>query len=333
MINFRFHLASLIAVFLALAIGIVMGSTVIKEATVDVLRSQIHRVERTSNARERTNDQLRGQIDNLDDYLRQSAPYTVRGTLAGVTVAVVAVRGVDGGATKATAQLIQQAGGFTPGILWLEPTWALKNAADARKLGALLGEPDAPARRIRDDAINALARRLSGSESPALASVTRLAPTTTTVAPAGAGGPDLLSELVDAGFLSLEDVGGQAGKTFTLADFPGTTARVLLVTGTDGSVDTTTLVEPLARALVTAKVPTAVASVYHDQQGKPGRSSVLAPIRSDGTLSRQVSTVDDLDLGAGQVASVLALGELETRIGHYGYGDGSTAILPPAQGS
>ena len=51
MINFRFHLASLIAVFLALAIGIVMGSTVVKEATVKGLRSEIHRVERSSNAR------------------------------------------------------------------------------------------------------------------------------------------------------------------------------------------------------------------------------------------------------------------------------------------
>ena len=53
MINFRFHLASLIAVFLALAIGIVMGSTVVKEATVKGLRAEIHRVERSSNARQR----------------------------------------------------------------------------------------------------------------------------------------------------------------------------------------------------------------------------------------------------------------------------------------
>src|SRR5690349_17261074 len=107
MINFRFHLASLIAVFLALAVGIVMGSTVIKEATVDVLRSQIHRVERTSNARERTNDQLRGRVDDLDQFVRESSAYAVRGTLAGVTVAVVAVRGVDGDAAKATTQLVQ----------------------------------------------------------------------------------------------------------------------------------------------------------------------------------------------------------------------------------
>lgn len=317
MINFRFHLASLIAVFLALAVGIVMGSTVIKEATVDVLRSQIHRVERTSNARERTNDQLRGRVGDLDQFVRESSAYAVRGTLAGVTVAVVAVRGVDGDAAKATTQLVQDAGGFTPGILWLEPSWSLKSADDTRTLGTLLGEPDAPARRIRDDALNALARRLSGA-----------APVTATP---GAG--DLLGALVDGGFVSLENVGSQTDKTFSLADFPGATARVLLVEGTDGTPEVNAIVPPLARSLASMRVPTEVGSVYRDQQGKPGRASLLSAIRGDSTLSKQVSTVDDLDLGAGQVASVLALAELESRVGHYGYGNGASAVVPPAKPS
>ena len=37
MINFRFHIVSLIAVFLALALGIVMGATVVNRAIVDRL--------------------------------------------------------------------------------------------------------------------------------------------------------------------------------------------------------------------------------------------------------------------------------------------------------
>ena len=332
MINFRFHLASLIAVFLALAVGIVMGSTVIKEATVDVLRSQIHRVERTSDARQHTNDQLRGQVGDLDEYVRESSQYAVRGTLAGVTVAVVAVRGVDGAATKATTQLVQAAGGFTPGILWLEPSWALKTPDDTRKLGALLGEPDAPAKRVRDDALNALARRLSGSVAVTTGLGVPTAPVTTPPT-TEQGGTDLLTALVDGGFVSLENVGNQTDKTFSLADFPGATARVLLVDGTDGTPDVNALVMPLARSLVSMRVPTAVGSVYREQQGKPGRASLVSAIRSDGTLSKEVSTVDDLDLGAGQVASVLALAELESRVGHYGYGAGASAVVPPAKPS
>ena len=41
MINFRFHIASLVAVFLALALGVVMGSTVVDRAIVESLRTQI----------------------------------------------------------------------------------------------------------------------------------------------------------------------------------------------------------------------------------------------------------------------------------------------------
>ena len=40
MLNFRFHVVSLVAVFLALAIGIIMGSTVIDRALVDTLEEQ-----------------------------------------------------------------------------------------------------------------------------------------------------------------------------------------------------------------------------------------------------------------------------------------------------
>src|SRR5207302_10817979 len=100
MINFRFHLASLIAVFLALAIGIVMGSTVVKEATVKGLRAEIHRVERSSNARQRENSALKSQVNDLQAYVRGSVPHSVPGSLSGVTVAIVAVRGVDGGVAR-----------------------------------------------------------------------------------------------------------------------------------------------------------------------------------------------------------------------------------------
>ena len=40
MIDFRYHLVSIVAVFLALAIGIVLGSTELQGGTLDVLRSR-----------------------------------------------------------------------------------------------------------------------------------------------------------------------------------------------------------------------------------------------------------------------------------------------------
>ena len=53
------------------------------------------------------------------------------------------------------------------------------------------------------------------------------------------------------------------------------------------------------------------------------------PILDDKVLSRAVSTVDDLDLVQGQIAAVLALAIGSGNVGHYGYGTGASAPLPP----
>ena len=48
MISLRYHIVSLVAVFLALALGIVVGSTVLQEGTVSVLRATSERVRQES---------------------------------------------------------------------------------------------------------------------------------------------------------------------------------------------------------------------------------------------------------------------------------------------
>ena len=66
MINFRFHLVSLVAVFLALALGVVMGSTVIDRAIVDRLSSQIDSVKKRADAERADNRALRDQVKGLE---------------------------------------------------------------------------------------------------------------------------------------------------------------------------------------------------------------------------------------------------------------------------
>ena len=45
MINFRFHVVSLIAIFLALALGVVIGAGVIDRGVVDTLNNRLDSVE------------------------------------------------------------------------------------------------------------------------------------------------------------------------------------------------------------------------------------------------------------------------------------------------
>jgi hypothetical protein len=80
-------------------------------------------------------------------------------------------------------------------------------------------------------------------------------------------------------------------------------------------------------------VPTVAAEVYRATDEQPSRGTVMEPIRDDGALAASVSTVDDLELVQGQVATVLALAESgESKIGHYGYGSGADQALPAWSG-
>lgn len=310
MINFRFHIVSLIAVFLALALGIVMGATVVNRAIVDRLNSRIDTVEKNANARKTESDQLRGQVGQLNGYIDGTKDFAVAGRLDGATLATIATRGVDADAVKQTVALAQQAGARAPGILWLEGKLALPNADAVRQLGELLGKTGQSAKATRDEAWNALASRVA------------------TGVGAAANGRDLLAALVDAGFISFEPVGNQ-GDSFSAASFSGGDVRVLLIDGSNGQVNGNEALAPLSNALVANRLRLVVGEVFAEKDGGPKRGATLAPVRGDDSLKQTVSTIDDVDLVEGRVASVLALADLNRNVvGQYGYGTGATKSAP-----
>ena len=71
MINFRFHLVSLIAVFLAVGLGILVGSTVVDQVIVDRLDHEIRSVSHESNQLKSDNSQLKDEVSKLNDFLQQ----------------------------------------------------------------------------------------------------------------------------------------------------------------------------------------------------------------------------------------------------------------------
>ncbi len=308
MINFRYHLVSLVAVFLALTVGIVMGSTVIDRAIVDGLRQQISDVRDRADRTKAENRDLGSDLDERDAYIEATQRFTVEGRLDGVPVVVVAPRGANADAVRAAATLVQEAGARAPAVLWLEPKWALDAVADAEALAEALGS-DRVGRRstLRANGWSRLAERL------------------------GAGGPelagDVLAKLVNAGFVSLERVGDQGEPA--PAAYPGAGARVLLVGSVAAKVEVPGLVVAVARALRGASVPTVVAEEAAGAPDASERGGVVAPIRDDSELSRVVSTVDGLDLPTGRVAAVLALSDLgRGAVGSYGTANGANAPVP-----
>ena len=310
MINFRFHIVSLIAVFLALALGVVMGATVVNRAIVDRLNERIDTVEKNANARKTESDQLRGQVGQLRGYIDGTKDFAVSSRLDGTTLATIATRGVDADAVKQTVALAQQAGARAPGILWLEGKLALSDADTVRQLDELLGKTGQNAKATRDEAWNALASRVA------------------TGGGAAANGRDLLAALADAGFISFEPVGTQ-GANFSPASFSGGDVKVLLVDGTNGQVNGNEVLAPFSNALVANRLRLVVGDVFAQKDKGPKRGAMLAPIRESDALKQAVSTVDDVDLVEGRVASVLALADMNRNVvGQYGYGSGATKSAP-----
>jgi hypothetical protein len=215
MINFRFHIASLIAVFLALALGVVMGSTVIDRAIVDSLRSRINTVEDNVDREKARNDALTTERDQLNQYVEQSAPWTVDGQLTDQAVGIIAERGINEDTVKAQAALLRQGGGTVPGILWLEAPWSLGgDGTNSDALRAALGSSTNRDNALRTEALTALARRLGqGSAAP--------------------GESDVVDALAKAGFVTLE---GAGDGDVSAATFPGPNMTALLLGGPESTI-------------------------------------------------------------------------------------------------
>jgi len=307
-INFRFHIASLVAVFLALALGIVIGSTVIDRAIVDNLNDRLDTIQSEARATRRDNRILLDKTADQQDYLDQLKAFAVANQLDGVPVVPIGVRGVDESPVEDTVELARESGAVVPGVLWLEPKLALEDDASVEELATILGDPTLTRREARATLWQALAARLRAGG----------APTT--------GDSDLLQALVDGGFVQFEAV-GDTPDDFSLSNFPGLGSRVLLADGVGGQLSVARTAVPLARAFAADGVPLVAGEVWREEDGGPDRGTIVAPIRDDDDLSAEVSTVDDLDMLEGRIAAVLALSDL-TRgtVGKYGYADGATPV-------
>jgi hypothetical protein len=294
---------SLVAVFLALAMGVVVGSTLIDRAIVDRLDRSVASVSDRLDRQRDENAQLRRELSELRDYADSTAPAVVDGALDGGAVAVVAERGVDPDVVEASVATMQQADGAVPGILWLEPSWSLNDDADRAKMAQVLDVPDTGPGRLRDRAWGRLVTALQG----------------------GSVQGDPLQDLAGAGFVSYQDVGNvESGVT----DLAGVGEQVVLVSGPQAQLDPE-LTLALGRGLVRAGVPSVVAEAWHQDDEGPSRGTVAGLVRDQDDLADSVSTVDDLDLVQGRVATTLALADLRSGVrGHYGYGDDADRPVP-----
>lgn len=340
MINLRYHIVSLVAVFLALGMGIVMGSTVIDRVTVDALNNKLEDVRNSTNGIRDDNGRLRDQVRQGDDFAKTTRDDLLRGHLKGVPVLIVAVAGVDRKPVEELRAALVTAQATVEGTVWFTSKMRLTGDADVRSLADALG--------LTVDRPDVVRRQALGRILP--------------VRDPAATEPSALASLSAAGFITYDPPStvptptAAAGTGPTVAPVPPTLAslplpgtRYLVVSGAGAEVGDDLVAVPFVQAasqLSSSQTSTSVAGSAQQQGGQQqgggrvvavesgqdtqgGRAVFVGLLRGDAVVTTRVSTVDNLESAMGQTAAVLALEALAVpRFGHFGVGPGAQRVVP-----
>lgn len=309
MINLRYHIVSLVAVFLALGLGIVMGTTVIDRVTVDALNDRLDTVQRSQGAVREENGRLKAQVDQGQDFAVATRDQLLRGHLRNVPVLVVAVAGIDRRPVDELRQALVGAQANLEGTIWFTSKMRLTSDGDVRALATAL---DLPVDRPEVVRRQALAKVASARETAAAEA-------------------SPLAALQIAGFITYEAPPLPTSTTTTaapptLASLPLANTRYLVVSGAGAEVGDDVVAVPLVQAYAQASGRVVAAESGVDTDG--GRAVFVGLLRGD-SLAARMSTVDNIESPMGQTAAVLALEDLGIpRFGHYGVGRGAQRVLP-----
>ncbi|MFN2502634.1 MAG: copper transporter [Acidimicrobiales bacterium] len=313
MINLRYHIVSLMAVFLALALGVVMGSTVIDRAIVDGLENQVNSVGARATRTANENRALRDQLNLMQNFAQEARDQLVEGHLRGVPVLVIVVQGIDRKPVEALREALATAEAIPAGTLLLTNKLRLDNDTDIRSLGTTLSLNSTSADAVRGQFVSRVAGVLDGSVSDS----------------------NVIPALAAAGFLGYEPPASTptTAASLGLTSFPVGGLRMVLVSGAGAEVSDDGLARPLSEALSQGAPNRSRLVVAESGVDTPGgRAVFVGPLRADGSLGPRLSTVDNLETPVGQAAVVLALEDLaRPTTGHYGVGPGADRLLPAVE--
>jgi hypothetical protein len=305
-VSFRFHLVSIVAVFMALGLGVLTGTTVINRGLVARLEGQ------TEDLRQRTEDaeaeltRLQAEVEGWSAYGEETMDLIVTGRLDGQRVVVITQEGTDDASIDGVLRALRMAAGDEQAVigpLSVTSRMALDSEVDRDELAAILGadavsEPET----LQTIAADQLARRLAFA----------------------AAGDDTLEELLAARYL-IDEQGLAEG---AIGELGGPEDAIVVLAGgpaTSGLQPERFLV-PLVGDLARDGAAVAAGEPVNGQEEEP---PFVAALRSDGEVSTMIATQDNVDQVPGQVGLVLALEDLLRGVaGHYGVKDGADGAIP-----
>ncbi|WP_426572908.1 copper transporter [Aquihabitans sp. McL0605] len=363
MINIRYHIVSITAVFLALGIGVALGSTFLDRATVNVLDRNITSAENRIKASNAENDRLNKQLDQAKDrdnsLIIVGSESLVANQLTDVPVLAIAAPGVDKADIEVVRTILERSGSDFRGTVALSDKLAFTDPDGG--LARDLGVTNPTATSLRAAGTSAITDALAAAGTPlkadgespggkgatttttvpgAVATTTVAPPASTTTTTAANGSksgsadlpdgkqPTAITALLNRGYLKLTP--GQ-GYDSTDPILETTGYRYVYIGGpnlTASQNDVLLSILPstgdaLPTTVVSASQPDPVA----DEIVVP---TVVARIRANDALVKRYNTVDNTETFAGLSAMLFTLRDMGTvDPGQYGQAKGATAILPP----
>lgn len=304
MIDFRYHLVSLVAVFLALTVGLVLGTTMLQDPLLESIRSEAADLRGQSEELRSERDEAESLNAGADQLAQATAGEVLTDRLKGVELVVVAAPGADEAVVRGTGERAEEAGAEVTGRVLMRD--------------ALLADDGAAF-------VDELALQVSD------------VPTELTGGPHDKAGTELGRALAvrdeddegdeDGHEAAVALAAFEEGDLITVQGSPAAAARALIVVAPAGPAEEGT--ESATTALL------ALTGAMNRRTGATVLAGGVEAAHEGGVIARALaedapySTVDVAGRPAGDMVVALALAEaLDGGRGSYGVGEGATGFLP-----
>ena len=311
MIDFRYHIVSIVAVFLALGLGLLVGATALQPTALGGLISLSQREHEQIGAALATNRQLNRQLDSNDQWAQANAPQLLHGLLAGERVVVVEAPGASSQVVSGVSDALAEAGAKVSGQIQIQDKFFDVSRATQQQLTQL-------AQRFTPVAVSLQGSPVAqASQAIAGAILTKDGAGQPVAGQRDSASAALLSGFGAEGFLA---VNGQPDARATLA--------IVIIPDTPQS---TSISNPQSQRLVTLAQQLNLAgqgTVVAGSVDGSGPGSAIDVMRNGGRAGH-LSSVDNANHTIGQIVVAQALAEqLRGVSGSYGATSSAASAAP-----
>jgi hypothetical protein len=302
-------------VFLALAIGVVLGSGFLSDTLLSGLRDESRNLHGQINSLNDQKNVLNEKLSSANAFDDQMAGRIVHDVLTGKSVVIFRAPNAKDDDVDAVSKIIGQAGGSVTGAVSL--TQEFVDANSAEKLRSVVNSSIVPAgAQLSTKLVD------QGSQAGDLLGIALLINRDPAVATVDDAQRDtVLAALRDTGFITFKPYG---------TEHLGAANAAVVITGGALGDDAGNQGVSVAR-FAAAVAPHGSGALLAGRDGSSTGTAAVAVARADTAMTSAISTVDDVDAESGRLTVILGVADQINggHTGQYGIGHGASGLTVP----